>query len=36
MPYWEEVAALLEDKNSYRRNIALWLIAENVRWNDGI
>lgn len=31
-PYWEEVAALLEDKNSYRRNIALWLIAENVRW----
>ena len=32
-PYWERFAAMLEEPNSYRRNVALRLLAENVRWD---
>ena len=32
-PFWDRFAAMLDDPNSYQRNIALRLSAENVRWD---
>ena len=32
-PFWDLFASTLGQKNSYQRNIALRLLAENVRWD---
>lgn len=32
--YWDTFAAMIDDPNSYHRNIGLILIAENIRWDS--
>lgn len=32
--FWDTLADMLEDQNSYRRSLGGLLIAENVRWSD--
>jgi hypothetical protein len=33
--YWDTFAGMIDDANSYQRNLGLVLISENIRWDSG-
>jgi hypothetical protein len=33
--YWDTFAGMIDDQNSYQRNLGLMMIAANIRWDSG-